>query len=44
VELRLRLLRVYYDVEEDPAPRVVVAAVGIKVGNLVKIGREVMQL
>ena len=37
-------LRVYYDVEEDPEPKVSVLAVGIKVGSRVRIGREIVKL
>jgi mRNA-degrading endonuclease RelE of RelBE toxin-antitoxin system len=40
-ELRIGNLRVYYDVEDDPQPVVMVAGVGIKRGNLVYIGGEV---
>ncbi|MBI2997672.1 MAG: hypothetical protein HYY46_04345 [Deltaproteobacteria bacterium] len=43
-ELRIGSLRVYYDVEEEPEPRVYVLAVGIKVGNRVRIGREIVEL
>ncbi len=40
-ELRIRNLRVFYDVREDPDPLVSVVAVGIKEGNRVLIaGRE----
>ena len=37
-ELRIGKLRVYYDVEEVPAPAVVIRAVGVKEGNEVWIG------
>jgi mRNA-degrading endonuclease RelE of RelBE toxin-antitoxin system len=43
-ELRIGNLRVYYDIEEDPAPRVIVLAVGKKVGNRVRVGREELEL
>jgi mRNA-degrading endonuclease RelE of RelBE toxin-antitoxin system len=39
-ELRIGKLRVYYAVEAEPEPTVVIAAVGIKVGNRVWIGGE----
>ena len=39
-ELRLGDLRVYYDVEEKPEQLVKIAAIGIKDGNEVLIGRE----
>ncbi len=43
-ELRISNLRVYYDVEEDPEPLVYIRAVGVKEGNRVRIGREVIDL
>ncbi|GAB4504258.1 MAG: hypothetical protein Fur0043_12520 [Anaerolineales bacterium] len=43
-ELRIGQFRVYYDVEEEPEPVVVVLAVGIKERNVVRIGREVVDL
>ncbi len=43
-ELRIGSLRVYYEVEEEPEPRVCVLAVGIKVGSKVRIGREIVEL
>jgi mRNA-degrading endonuclease RelE of RelBE toxin-antitoxin system len=43
-ELRIGDLRVYYDVEEGAAPVVYVRAVGIKRGNRVQIGYEVIDL
>jgi mRNA-degrading endonuclease RelE of RelBE toxin-antitoxin system len=43
-ELRIGNLRVYYDVEEDPEPAVYIRAVGVKEGNRVRIGREVIDL
>ena len=42
-ELRIGILRVYYDVEE-PDTVVYVRAVGIKERNRVRIGREVLDL
>jgi len=43
-ELRLGTLRVYYDVEEQPEQRVIIVAVGVKEGNRVRIGGEVIEL
>ena len=43
-ELRVGSLRVYYDIEMEPEPRVLIRAVGVKVGNRVLIGREAMRL
>ena len=43
-ELRIGNLRVYYDVEEEPEPVVFIRAVGVKLGNRVRIGREVIDL
>lgn len=43
-ELRVGNLRVYYDVEEEPEPLVFIRAVGIKVRNRVRIGREAIEL
>ena len=43
-ELRIGVLRVYYDVEEEPASVVYVRAVGVKQRNQVRIGREVIEL
>ena len=43
-ELRIGNLRVYYDVEEDPEPLVYIRAVGVKEGNRVRIGRDVIDL
>lgn len=43
-ELRIGTLRVYYDVEEDPEPRVLIRAVGIKERNRVRIGRKEFEL
>ncbi len=43
-ELRIGQLRVYYDVEEEPEPVVVILAVGVKERNLVRIGKEIVDL
>lgn len=44
-ELRVGALRVYYDVEEsEPEARVLIRAVGLKLRNRVRIGREVIEL
>ena len=43
-ELRIGDLRVYYDVEEEPEPSVLIRAVGIKLRNRVRIGNEVIEL
>jgi mRNA-degrading endonuclease RelE of RelBE toxin-antitoxin system len=43
-ELRVGMLRVYYDIEEEPEKRVTIEAVGIKKGNRVFIGGEVFDL
>lgn len=43
-ELRIGNLRVYYDVEEEPQTVVFIRAVGIKQGNRIRIGREVIEL
>jgi mRNA-degrading endonuclease RelE of RelBE toxin-antitoxin system len=43
-ELRIGVLRVYYDVEEAPAPRVLVRAIGIKDRNRVRIGKKEYEL
>ena len=40
-ELRVGRLRIYYDIEDDT---VIVLAVGIKEGNRVRIGKEVIDL
>jgi hypothetical protein len=37
-ELRVGNLRVYYAVEDEPSPRVVIVAVGIKVRERLRIG------
>ena len=43
-ELRIGSLRVYDDVEEEPEPVVFIRAVGVKLRNRVRIGREVIEL
>lgn len=43
-ELRIGQLRVYYDVEEEPEPVVVILAVGVKERTVVRIGKEVIDL
>jgi mRNA-degrading endonuclease RelE of RelBE toxin-antitoxin system len=43
-ELRVGSLRIYYDVEEDPDQVVYIRAVGLKLGNRVRIGRDVIEL
>jgi hypothetical protein len=39
-ELRLGVLRVYFDVVLEPNPAVVVLAVGVKERNRVRVGKE----
>ncbi len=43
-ELRIGTIRVYYDTEEEPEPTVFIRAVGLKERDLVRIGKEVIQL
>lgn len=43
-ELRIGNLRVYYDVEVEPEFVVYVRAVGLKLRNWVRIGKEVIKL
>jgi mRNA-degrading endonuclease RelE of RelBE toxin-antitoxin system len=43
-ELRVGTLRVYYDVAESPEPVVYIRAVGIKEGNRLRIGGQVIDL
>jgi hypothetical protein len=43
-ELRIHNLRVYYDVEEDPASVVLIRAIGIKLRDRIRIGREIIEL
>ena len=42
-ELRIGNLRVYYDVDEEQE-LVLIRAVGIKVRNLVRIGKDIFEL
>jgi mRNA-degrading endonuclease RelE of RelBE toxin-antitoxin system len=43
-ELRIGALRVYYDVQDTPAPRVLIRAIGLKERNRVLIGHEEFKL
>ena len=43
-ELRIGELRVYYDVEEIPNPRVLIRAIGVKERNRVLIDNEEFEL
>ena len=43
-ELRIGLLRVYYDIVEEPEPVVYIRAIGIKDRNRIRIGNEVISL
>jgi mRNA-degrading endonuclease RelE of RelBE toxin-antitoxin system len=43
-ELRLGVLRVYYQIEEEPEPMVNIRAIGVKVRNRVLIAGEEVQL
>jgi mRNA-degrading endonuclease RelE of RelBE toxin-antitoxin system len=43
-ELRIGALRVYYDVEDAPQPKVSIRAVGIKERNRVRIAGEIIAL
>ena len=43
-ELRIGDLRVYYDVQEEPTPMVLIRAVGVKERDRVRIGRQVIEL
>ena len=43
-ELRIDNLRVYYDIEDEPEPVVVIRAVGVKERNIVRIGGEEVDL
>lgn len=43
-ELRLGDLRVYYEVEEQPVPKVLIRAIGIKQPNQVRIANKVVEL
>jgi mRNA-degrading endonuclease RelE of RelBE toxin-antitoxin system len=43
-ELRIGDLRVYYDFAEKPEPVVYIRAIGVKLRNRVKIGKEEIKL
>ena len=43
-ELRIGHLRVYYEVNEEEDPKVVVTAIGVKVRNRVRIGGKEIEL
>ena len=43
-ELRIAELRVYYEIEEQPEPRVTIVAVGVKDRNRVLIGGKEIRL
>jgi len=43
-ELRIGTLRVYYDIEDAPEPKVLIRAIGVKLRNRVRIGREEIEL
>ena len=43
-ELRIGVLRVYYDVEETPEPVTFIRAIGVKRRNRVRIGRTEIEL
>jgi mRNA-degrading endonuclease RelE of RelBE toxin-antitoxin system len=43
-ELRIGDIRVFYEVQEEPAPQVIVKAVGIKRHNELWIGQEKIEL
>jgi mRNA-degrading endonuclease RelE of RelBE toxin-antitoxin system len=43
-ELRIGNIRVYYDVEEEPVPTVLIRAIGIKEHDIVRIGGKVIEL
>ena len=43
-ELRIDTLRVYYDVEDIPEPKVYIRAVGIKERNRVRIAGAIFEL
>lgn len=43
-ELRISDIRVYYDIQEEPEPKVTILAVGIKDRNRVRIGGEEIEL
>ena len=43
-ELRIGTLRVYYEVEEEPQPKVIVLAVGVKEREKVRIGPDIVEI
>ena len=43
-ELRIGNLRVYYDFAEKPEPVVYIRAIGVKLRNRIKIGKEEIKL
>ena len=43
-ELRIGTLRVYYDVEDTPEPKVYIRAVGIKERNRIRIAGVIFEL
>jgi len=43
-ELRIDDLRVYYDAQDEPEPKVLIRAIGIKQRNVVRVGGEVVEL
>ena len=43
-ELRIGTLRVYYDVQDAPEPKVLIRAIGVKERNRVLIGNEEIEL
>jgi hypothetical protein len=43
-ELRVGDLRIYYDVEAGPEPKVLIRAIGIKERDRVQIGKKEYQL
>jgi len=43
-ELRVGILRIYYDLEEEPERKVLIRAIGIKERNRVRIGRKEFEL
>jgi len=43
-ELRIGDLRVYYDFSEKPEPIVYIRAIGVKLRNRIKIGKEEIKL
>ena len=43
-ELRVGRLRIYYDVVQDPESVVYIRAIGVKLGNRIRIGRDLIEL